>query len=104
MPRNPRSGDGSAPAIGELVTETDAKPRNHRAIPAGFSTSNFGSGPSADAYAEHARAAAQAAAASNSGAPDGSAPVPGLDSPIPPGGSGTSGSGNTWADPSSLSG
>jgi hypothetical protein len=101
--KNPGSGDGSAPAIGELVSESSgAKPSQRPVAPAGFSQSNFGSGPSADRYREHAAAGARAAGAVNDGAPDDSGPVPGLDAPTPPGGSGVTGSGNTWADSSSL--
>jgi hypothetical protein len=101
MAHNPRSSDGSAPAIGELVSEASgAKPRR-RTVPAGFSTSNFGTGPSADAYRQHAEAAAQAAAAYNTGAADGSAPVPGLEEYVAGNGSGRAVT--SWADPSSLS-
>jgi len=79
MARNPRSDDGSKLPHGEFLTEADALPRNHPVTSAGFSSSGFGAGPSADAYRQHAEAAAREAAKLNTGAADGSAPVPGLE-------------------------
>jgi hypothetical protein len=102
--KNPGSTDGSAPAIGELVTKADAKPRQRPAAQAGFTESGFGSGPSQDLYRQRVAEARAATSAVNEGAADGSGPVPGLDSPTPPGGHGVTGSGNTWADSSSLGG
>jgi hypothetical protein len=97
------SSDGSAPVHGldELrATGGGTRQRQHPVAQAGFSISNFGTGPSADAYRQHAQAAAAAASAVNEGAPDGSGPAIGYDDLVAGRGGRPSGLGSS--DPSSL--
>lgn len=102
MTRNPSSNDGSAPAIGELISEASgARPRTpHRGERVAQLVTDPTNSPEMRA---HNAAAAAALAAHNSGgsAADGAGPVPGLDEFLAGGGS-RSGFG-TCADPSSLS-
>ncbi len=95
------SGDGSAPVRGldELHAGGGTRQRQHPVVQAGFSTSNFGTGPAADDYRRHAEAAAAAARAVNAGDPDGSGPAPGYDAYVAGRGSKPV---STCADPSSL--
>jgi hypothetical protein len=102
MAHNPRRGDGSTPAIGELVSEASGGGARtaRRGEQAATLTTDPTSSPDMTLHNDAARAAL---AAYNSGAVDQGGPVQGLDADVPPGGSGTSGSGNTWGDTSSLS-
>jgi hypothetical protein len=98
MARNPRSSDGSAPAIGELATGTSgSRPRTpHRGERVAQVVTDPTRSPEMDAHNDAVRAAA---AGHNSGAAGGDGPVPGLDDFGSGGGSRASR--NTWADPSS---
>jgi hypothetical protein len=109
MARNPRSGDGSAPAIGELVSEAGGSPSRRRVPPPGERAGLFQSGDSdgdssRSGFDAHKAAARAAQAAINSGATaaDGAGPVKDPTGYLSGGSS--SRSGGTWADPSSLSG
>ena len=95
------SGDGSAPFIGEIPEADSGRPRVAR-------TGDRAAGITLDPtnspeMRAHNAAALAAQAAHNSGASDQGSPVRGLDDPVPAGGSGVTGSGNTWSDPSSRS-
>jgi hypothetical protein len=97
------AGDGSKRPHGELISEASgARPRTpRRGDQVAIVTTDPTGSPDMRLHNDAARAAL---AAYNSGAADsdGAAPVVGLDTPVPPGGSGVTGSGNTWADTSSL--
>jgi hypothetical protein len=97
------SADGSKLPHGEFPVAGGRPPRRARR---GDQVTGLVTDPtSSPEMRAHNDAARAAAAAVNSGAADsdGAGPTPGLSSPVPPGGHGVTGSGNTWADPSSLS-
>ena len=97
--KNPGGGDGSAPVIGEFPSGGGSRPRTaHRGERVAQVVTDPTNSPEMRLHNDAARAAA---AAHNSGAAGGDGPVPGLDEFLSGGGS--RGSGNTWADPSSLS-
>ncbi len=98
MARNPSSSDGSAPAIGELVTGTSgSRPRTaHRGERVAQLVTDPTRSPEMDAHNDAARAAL---AGHNSGASGGDGPVQDPTSVLS--GSGSRASRNTWADPSS---
>jgi hypothetical protein len=101
MSRNPRSGDGSAPAIGELISEASGgRPRQaHRGERVAQVVTDPTSSPEMAAHNDAARAALQAHNSGASGG-DGAGPVPGMECL----GGGSGGMGGSWADSSSLGG
>jgi hypothetical protein len=96
-------GCGPVPGLAEfLAAGGGTRQRQHPVAQARFSESAVGSGPSADAYREHAAAARVAASAVNAGVPDGSGLAPGYDAFVAGRGGKPSGLGSS--DPSSLEG
>jgi hypothetical protein len=100
MTRNPGSSDGSAPAIGELLTGTSgSRPRTPRR---GDRVAGLVADPTSSPEMRlHNDAARAAAALHNSGVSDGDGPVPGLRGT---GDRSSSPAGIRCADPSSLAG
>ena len=98
MARNPGGNDGSAPAIGELVTGTSgARPRTpHRGERVAQLVTDPTNSPEMRMVNDAARAALQA---HNSGAAGGDGPVQDPGGVLS--GSGSRASRNTWSDPSS---
>ncbi len=100
MARNPSSADGSAPAIGELVTGTGTSGSRPRTAHRGERVAQVVTDPTRSPEMDMVNDAARAALAShNSGAAGGDGPV--QDPAGVLSGSGSRASHNSWADPSS---